>query len=657
LEFVSVPLFDQFSSTLGRRLHQMTKTIFQRVIPRLLMLAIPLFLTACTSTLREAFLNPNEDPFTARFWSTPQRGEDYPEMQDAGIRRRASFGVAFQGGGNRAAPAALGQIRALHELGWMNDVRYVSAISGGSWTAIPYTYLKNGATDQASANAEATFLGRTYNPEEVARYVAFLSRYPNHPSAQALFPRGSMLGAISDSSVSHRMIAAWLRRRFDEAYAATLEDIYLAPFGLGRVDPSEPDSLFTWRTDDETSLRQSGRDFSSIKVHTVERDRPYLIVGGTLLTQRTNIKPDKKFRTEMTPLYSGMPYAWPNGENAHRVGGGFVESYGYDYVTKDVRRNGGTTELVLTNPPYGNRSDPWRLNFSLANVAAVSGAAPVETIVTAAPTAIVLANFGFPEHFVPIDKPFKNEWAHGDGGHEDNLGLSPLLARQVENIIVFANAFAPINRGAIGLCRERVRKLTTLPHDPKELPKCVTDMIGENIASFFLETKSLAHNDSLRMRENGSRYRGHPLRKLHDLIALAEDLRDDRVSCKRYDYNPSKEMLGVPYSPVICFVYLGLEGEWIGRVMAAVPEGADQKAIMTALEVDAYGNPKKPHPSRSVFGSSGFPHLKTFFDKPLRFIKTDRSRLFALSNLTAWTLHHRQQVIRQSFRENGLHLH
>lgn len=642
----------------------MPNSFFQRAVAKAALFALPLLLSACSTDVRSVFLNPNEMGFTALYWPTPQRGADYPEMQDAQISGRASFGVAFQGGGNRAAPAALGQIRALHDLGWIDEVRYISAISGGSWASIPYTFLKNGATPGESAAAEATFLGRTHKVEEVARTVALLARDPEHPEALVPFAKGSLLRAISDSAVSGRMIDAWLRGRFDEAFASTIEEIYLTPFDLGRSTPSAPDSLFTWRDEDEVRLRQSGRDFSNIDVHTVERDRPYLIVGGALLTQRWNIDADKKFRMEMTPLYSGVPQALAFRNSKRRVGGGFIESYGYDYITKEVHRDGETTKLLLTNPQFGNRTDPYRLNFSLANVAAVSGAAPVETIVTATPTAFLLANVGFPEHYIPTDQAntpyseafarpgelFQKEWAHGDGGHEDNLGLAPLLARQVDNIIVFANAFAPLNAEKVHECWKLAEAYVAWP-ETKDLPNCTLEMVGANIASYFFNLERLAHNKSLTLPENDRRYGAHPARPLYDLIAVAKDLGDDRVSCKRYDYNPSAAMVGVAYSPTICFVYLGLEPHWIRGVMDAVSDDADRSAIMTALNVDAAGNPE----SRGLLRKSdGFPHIRTFLDRPPFLIKTARARLFALSNLTAWTLHSRQDVIRQSFRGNGL---
>jgi hypothetical protein len=58
-------------------------------------------------------------------------------------------GVCFSGGGSRALTCALGQLSALNGLPsptapgrtLLDDVRYISSVSGGSWAAVTYTFL------------------------------------------------------------------------------------------------------------------------------------------------------------------------------------------------------------------------------------------------------------------------------------------------------------------------------------------------------------------------------------------------------------------------------------------------------------------------------------------------------------------------------------
>ena len=74
------------------------------------------------------------------------------------LSERASFGVAFSGGGTRSATASLGQLRGLHKLGWLQRARYISSNSGGSWATVPYTYLPSSISDEQ-------FLGSYISPE------------------------------------------------------------------------------------------------------------------------------------------------------------------------------------------------------------------------------------------------------------------------------------------------------------------------------------------------------------------------------------------------------------------------------------------------------------------------------------------------------------
>lgn len=621
--------------------------------------------------------------FTAQFWKTPDRGVDYPEMQDDDFRRgRASFGVAFQGGGNRAAPAALGQLRALHDLGWIKQIRYITAISGGSWTAIPYTYLKKDcATVSGTYCDEDHFLGTYYSPAALGEILPQVITSARAAGASVNdipgFARGSMLGAIGRANVTKKMFNAWKMGRFDESYSETLGEIYLKPFGLGRANKSDPDSLFTWRLTDRDRVRRSRKNRRPAQVHYVERDRPYLIVGGTLLTQRIIIDPHKKFRMEMTPLYTGMPMRrFPYGDKVS-VGGGFVESHGYDQATHRAKDFPDKTELSLKLPQYGGRIDESRLNFSLSNVAAVSGAAPVETFVNLPVLQGLLSNFGFPEHYSPTDQEvgdkiklfakknsvYQKEWAHGDGGHEDNLGLAPLLARQVENIIVFANAYAPLDAERVKACRNAFTEFDKAPQGArlKESVRkiCEEAMVGDDLPSFFVQTEGQIHNIGLTMVKNDDSGLTGLRRRYEDLITLAEDLvRQRNVSCEKYHYDPAASASpGIAYTPTICVVFLGLETAWSKPLLANAP-AEHRPAIMKALEMTAAGASTVNRRWMKGFRSGGFPHLGTFFDQRMHIIDTDAPRLFALSNLTAWKLQEADTVkqIKDAFGENGLRL-
>ncbi|MCP4300045.1 MAG: hypothetical protein GY783_05640, partial [Gammaproteobacteria bacterium] len=77
------------------------------------------------------------------------------------LEDRASFGIAFTGGGTRSASATLGELRALNDLGWLDRARYISSNSGGSWVTVPYTYLPQAIGDDR-------FLGEPIPPSQLS---------------------------------------------------------------------------------------------------------------------------------------------------------------------------------------------------------------------------------------------------------------------------------------------------------------------------------------------------------------------------------------------------------------------------------------------------------------------------------------------------------
>ncbi|WP_298843555.1 hypothetical protein [uncultured Roseobacter sp.] len=180
------------------------------------------------------------------------------------------------------------------------------------------------------------------------------------------------------------------------------------------------------------------------------------------------------------------------------------------------------------------------------------------------------------------------------------------MSRQVDTIIFVANAFARLNEKAISTCVKNVDLIEAWPADVDAIPYCTSFMIAADIASFFFDREKRAHNDSLSLPENDCRYGANPARPLNDLIRVAKYPRDDRLSCKRHDFQPSREMVGVPFSPKICIVYPGLEPDWIRTVIAAAKDHAGRKAILRALNVTAKDDPD----GRGLLDKSdGFPHI------------------------------------------------
>ncbi len=79
---------------------------------------------------------------------------------------RKNIAVCFSGGGSRALTCAWGQLIGLNTLKdnsgkpLLDDVRYISSVSGGSWAAVLYTFPPDKFTD-------AEFLGDSYSPSQL----------------------------------------------------------------------------------------------------------------------------------------------------------------------------------------------------------------------------------------------------------------------------------------------------------------------------------------------------------------------------------------------------------------------------------------------------------------------------------------------------------
>lgn len=359
-----------------------------------------------------------------------------------------NIGVCFSGGGTRSAACTLGQLKALEETGVINNTKYISAVSGGAWAAVPYTFAP-------SAKVESYF-GRIKNPEDIN----------SDSSSLAVIP-GSLQSSIVNSGVLGRLIKAGFSGKGDESYAHVLGDIFLKPFSL-----HNPASSFTLNNETKTKALMGNvpedHDFD------MARDGvPFLIVGATLLN-KDGINSTKKYHVEYTPYYSGIKVAHIDKDVITKddfFGGGYVTSFGYDSIGP-YKMEACTDGNVAFTMRRAKKAWLDRTNvkaFSLSDIIASTGAAPQGVT-----EAIGLKSIGFPEfnHLpIKVDDGYKQvveEYSHSDGGHLENLGIMPLLARGVEKIYCFVNtkkSFVPDDTDAIKSTINKSLKALFVPID------------------------------------------------------------------------------------------------------------------------------------------------------------------------------------------------
>lgn len=507
-----------------------------------------------------------------KVWPTQTNNFKYPELHDpelkcAWLDQKDDLGVAFSGGGTRSASSTLGQLRALKTLGWLDKkVKYISAVSGGSWAATPYTYLPDSISDQ-------TFLGPSVLPEQLTLRDLDYAR-----------PK-SLASAISDSVITDDFLIEALKLGGDETYARAVGNIFLEPFGL-----DDNSKFFTFHEQArDTIVSNNHKDLDQhyhLKAedfYVVKNERPYLVVGGTVLRERNPLK-TRKLQVEYTPLYSGVKqYFEQAGRRSRAIGGGFIQSHAYDSKTPDE---------VPTANRYRVKVGRRYHRFTLSDVVGSSGAAPEEFV-----RELGFFNLGFPEfrHWpLTFDDNQKaitdeEEYAHGDGGHLENVGIMPLLARKVTKIIVFINTPTPFKENDYSFTDD------------------LAPLFGrkENTSDSKANVEKIEVNQVLDMN------------KLDELLAGLDQCKSKGEPLVYADtYTVLKnEHYGIDsYEAKICWVYNNQVKNWENSIK-------DSSVKKLLAESDDFNN---------------FPHYKTFLQNPPNIIDLSLRQVNLLAHLSHW---------------------
>lgn len=578
----------------------------QRYLSAAFALAVVLLVPGCTNVVTKT-------------WPAATDG-GYPE-QIGQTKSKLTLGIAFSGGGTRAAPAALGQLQALNDLGLMKQVDYISSVSGGTWAVVPYVFLPK--TEKFS---DEKFLGAYTSPEELETADLDCAK------------QGSLAGAISDakfSLFSNNLYFSALKGKGDETFASYLGNIFLRPFDLKnkfhKSSPLYSREYFTMsekiRDDLIVKNKKYGINLTTDDFYVARDGRPFLIVNSTLMPFHSPNQ-DYFLPVEITPMYVGIPVKGELieeefvGESSEKIliekisikVGGYVEPLAYD--SKLEKHLGEDNAMMLhANPVHG---------FSLSDVLAASGAAPQQTLHRGGMLNALSTNLGFPEfvYWSGYEKSVAHErgkeFDHGDGGHLDNLGIMPLLARQVDNILVLVNT--PV----------------AFQEDSCEIDENVTSLFEhKNRYVTYLEVaRNKPHNEVFKGENEYSNL----------LNAFADKKRKGNplVYCQNYQVkdNPrfnvkEKKIDGSNYEPKVCWVYLDRTRDWLSKI---------EKNCKLVAPI-----------KRSILSAKGefkrFPHYLTFFNDLPSVTVIDKSapQVNLLANLTAWTIREASGTIADAF--------
>lgn len=550
------------------------------------------------------------DTVNVRTWDTVQNPQAFPELNDPEVKvpwlvGRPSFGIALSGGGTRSASASLGELRALHALGWLDQARYLSTNSGGSWAAAPFTYLPE-IFDQSR------FLGTYVPPQSIVDDVLMA------PTDKNTLESAIYHAKLVDARNPDRLLDIF---RGDEAYSNFVEDIFLQPFDLNE------NRFFSSHDEALESIRRNNPDLKADDFYLTRKGRPFLIVVGTVQGPGKSHGVEDRFLIEATPLYVGIRNSFvvsEQGKDEEKVllGGGYVEPLGYDSYEPEQSVPAGERQTVRLKGKLlrGDLTRNTRYRFTLSDMIGMSSAAPSVTLNDRKIPDIVFPEFrhwAIDRQRVLADDKLRNksiELVHGDGGDFDNLAILPLLERKVDNILVFINT------------------RTKFPADT-DCDQVTTETLVDDLVSLFRPVDGLPEKTVF---VDGDA----ELSKLCRSFAEKKADGNPLVHCQSYVIkdNPLISVSGNNYHPSICWVYLDRTQRWID----ALPDSPSEKKVADLKY------------AKEDFDT--FPHYGTFLEKKALLIDLDRERVRALSQLTAWTVFDQASYIAEHMKSADLPL-
>lgn len=405
----------------------------------------------------------------------------YPEFDssqtDQSARYKQPAGLAFSGGGPRAFSAALGQMRGLYNIGFLDIVGAISCVSGGTWFGTLFNYAPNSISD-------SELLGPVIDPGDITL---------NNINSIDSNCIGSPLLALTNSQIARWLGVyyaeyqlGWLP--FNRIYSRVLNSILLGPFNLN--------STYTFFSLDEAAIQnilKNNPNLTQSNFYPVRPDRPYFIAGATQIYPTDENEVMRHF--EYTPLYVGTPQLFSGeGQDGADIGGGFVQSFAFDSATPTVVPNATNLVRVPTPSEY----------FLLSDMMGSSGAAPASVL-----DCISLANL-FPEFqywpAVNLGDEAAVTYSFADGGDFENTGIVSLLGRQYRAIIAFVNTSLPIGspddqcyNGIDG----QISRLFGLmpPCDPSHSPPCTISFCPQQNLQVFPSAQFPALENALKSRK------------------------------------------------------------------------------------------------------------------------------------------------------------
>lgn len=376
--------------------------------------------------------------YNVRYWDTnPGAGDfkfpeqDDPELFYPPLKGKEDRGICFSGGGTVSVSLIAGYIDALQELGLMDQVGYVSGVSGGTWGTAPYMYY-TGDNDQ-------DLLGKHSEPQKIT--VKGISS--TEPGTLAGMCTNARIVELSVAFARHDLTRGLLYNAFEEAVG----QIFLQPAGIQspilKYQPGKRISRFKRLQKERDFFTTTEKVAQTIAKNNVsegitakdfiklKEGRPYYIMNTTMLVPKDSKSDPTVYPFEVTPLYAGM-YPIQSGAHIHgdqqQIGGLYVESFGFNTRATNAPNDG---QIASEN----------KHRYELSQPVGTSGAAPAEEIQKHMATKFFQYLFPNFKYWNPINSPTEKpetfRYYYGDGGLIENTGITPMLVRKVKNVVCF----------------------------------------------------------------------------------------------------------------------------------------------------------------------------------------------------------------------------
>jgi len=547
--------------------------------------------------------------FQARSWQSVGNVNNFPETSIPSILSRSNTGISFSGGGSRAYTAAIGYLAGFHELGLMENIRYVVGVSGGSWATAVYSYLQHADV------GDREMLGPVVMPEDI-EYGRLSDMEPGCVRSYTNISVDQ--SPLKDSEGTF------------EYWRYAVQGTFLDPAGIPRGVPFSHDEATV--LDIKTRNPQLA-DASFLQLRKQDRalgidERPVPLFGVTLVgpLQQVPFTADHRDYAilEVTSLSAGVLNSklvnftsceTDNGEGSDHVGG-LVEPFAFGgNVAPRIKLTDGEGKGVLSVPEFSPVLD---VNLATSASSWYPGTGLAATNISYAENMSALVDYWAPMTDKSAASAATEPFLLGDGGGLQVDNMISLLQRKVQSIIIFCS--------------------TSVPLQPAELWDASSPLLSEHnidfdIPAFFgvlpddltPEDKTLYDLTTVQVFERSE------WSVLADQLQRAQ-AQGDGIVVTSHLRTVANSNFGIEagFEVAVTWVYLGRLVKWEQSL------SAEMRELVVPTE-----NPEDLSQLKESGPFESFPNYETFFAE----INFERANL--LADLAGWTIVHNAEKFRQ----------